>query len=432
MQKGDFEIMNILILTGRFGMGHIKAAAAVKEQILAQKPEAVVHTVDLMDYLFPYCSSAIYKGFGLLVSRYSNLYNLINQAAGKSGSAPLKSVLRGKVRKLLAKTEADLVISVLPVCAQYISAYKQTTGCRIPLYTYITDITFHNEWYAPLCDFYFVGDQQTKDALLFKGVPSSKVCISGIPVAKSFHRSLSEKDQGKTSTLVDPVYKKNPDSKVRLLIMGGGLGLLPLHPRILQKINDDPQMDAILVAGKNSHLEEQASMQYPNIHVLGYTDNVDMLMARSDIFITKPGGISTFEAIASKTPLFVINPFLEQEIGNAQFIQRNKIGKVLWGGAASANLSEEEAEKIFRELKAVAKNRKMLQTMKENLQILENTFETKCPTDILAVSDSSGFRMDRTKGTGAADIKENENEIEIEIEHEQKKRKGGVFRAEAF
>ena len=193
-------------------------------------------------------------------------------------------------------------------------------------------------------------------------------------------------------------------------------------------------MDAILVAGKNSHLEEQASMQYPNIHVLGYTDNVDMLMARSDIFITKPGGISTFEAIASKTPLFVINPFLEQEIGNAQFIQRNKIGKVLWGGAASANLSEEEAEKIFRELKAVAKNHKMLQTMKENLQLLENTFETKCPTDILAVSKSSDSRMDRTKGTGAIDINVNVNENENvnEIVHERKKRKGGVFRAEAF
>ena len=214
--------------------------------------------------------------------------------------------------------------------------------------------------------------------------------------------------------------------------MGGGLGLLPLHPRILQKINDDPQMDAILVAGKNSHLEEQASMQYPNIHVLGYTDNVDMLMARSDIFITKPGGISTFETIASKTPLFVINPFLEQEIGNAQFIQRNKIGKVLWGGAASANLSEEEAEKIFRELKAVAKNHKMLQTMKENLQLLENTFETKCPTDILAVSESSGSRMDRTKGTGAIDINVNVNENVNEIVHERKKCKGGVFRAEAF
>ncbi len=403
--------MNILILTGRFGMGHIKAAAAVKEQILAENPEAAVHTVDLMDYLFPYCSSAIYKGFGLLVSRYSNLYNLINQAAGKSGSAPLKSMLRGKVRKLLDETEADLIISVLPVCAQYISAYKQTTGCRIPLYTYITDITFHNEWYAPLCDFYLVGDSQTKEALLFKGVPSSRIRISGIPVAKSFHRSLSEKDHGEKES-----------AKVRLLIMGGGLGLLPLHPRVLQKINDDPDMDAILVAGKNVRLEEQASAQYPNIHVLGYTDNVDMLMARSDIFITKPGGISTFEAIASKTPLFVINPFLEQEIGNAQFIQRNKIGKVLWGAAASANLSDEEAEKIFRELKAIAQDRKTLQAMKENMQLLENTFENSCPLDVPAVLGNVGFRMDKDKTVQTDTIHQNE----------QEKRKGGVFRAAAF
>ena len=74
----------------------------------------------------------------------------------------------------------------------------------------------------------------------------------------------------------------------------------------------------------------------------------------------------------------------------------------------------------------------MLQTMKENLQLLENTFETKCPTDILAVSESSGSRMDRTKGTGAIDINVNENENVNEIVHERKKRKGGVFRAEAF
>ena len=76
----------------------------------------------------------------------------------------------------------------------------------------------------------------------------------------------------------------------------------------------------------------------------------------------------------------------------------------------------------------------MLQTMKENLQLLENTFETKCPTDILAVSESSGSRMDRTKGTGAIDINVNENENENvnKIEHEKKKCRGGVFRAEAF
>ena len=67
-----------------------------------------------------------------------------------------------------------------------------------------------------------------------------------------------------------------------------------------------------------------------------------------------------------------------------------------------------------------------------SLQLLENTFETKCPTDILAVSENSDSRMDRTKGTGAIDINVNVNENVNEIVHERKKCKGGVFRAEAF
>ena len=55
--------MNILILTGKFGMGHIKCSEAITEHILDSEPDADITTVDVMDYLFPHFSKVIYKGF---------------------------------------------------------------------------------------------------------------------------------------------------------------------------------------------------------------------------------------------------------------------------------------------------------------------------------------------------------------------------------
>ena len=127
--------MNILILSGRFGMGHIKAAAAIEEKVRARGEQVHVQTVDLVSYLFPHTSNSIYGGFHLMVSYCAELYNMLNKAVERTGAAPLKKASCRKIHRLLAETKADLIISVLPICTQYFAAYKQISGCQLPLYT---------------------------------------------------------------------------------------------------------------------------------------------------------------------------------------------------------------------------------------------------------------------------------------------------------
>ena len=169
--------MNILILTGRFGMGHIKAAEAIEEQILAENPNAEVTTIDFIDYMFPAISKSIYKGFNFMVSRCAGIYNAVNKAAGKNSGVPLKLTFTRKIDKLIEMYQADAIVVAFPVCSQYISSYKRMRRCRIPLYTYITDITAHEEWIAPETDKYFVGDVTTKNALLSKGISADKIAV---------------------------------------------------------------------------------------------------------------------------------------------------------------------------------------------------------------------------------------------------------------
>lgn len=78
--------MNILILTGRFGAGHIKAAEAIREEIRHTHKSARVNIIDFTEYLFPRVADAIYHGFAFLTShcgRHTTSYPAANFSTGK-------------------------------------------------------------------------------------------------------------------------------------------------------------------------------------------------------------------------------------------------------------------------------------------------------------------------------------------------------------
>ena len=343
-------------------MGHVKCAEAITEEIYASRPDASVTTVDVMDYLFPHLSKAIYKGFSLLVTKLPGMYNHLNRAAGKHAGVPMKKTIAAKLDRLIAETQPDLIISNLPVCSKYISAYKELRVCTVPLFTYITDITVHDEWIADKTDLYFVGDESTGNVLISKGVSAEKIVVSGIPVKRVFKSAFKDgtlKDQEKADT--------GTHTKKRLLIMGGGLGLVPGGSRLLKRLNEETCFEVTLITGKNRSLEKRARRKYKNINVVGFTDKIADYMAAADLVLTKPGGITTFEAIASRTPMYIADPFLEQEMGNARFIESKNIGRVVWSRDCDV------ASDIINFLKDTA----LIDTMKENMAKLCQSFS--CP-----------------------------------------------------
>ena len=349
--------MNIIILTGRFGMGHIKAAEAIKEQLEAENPNTSVEIIDFIDYMFPALSKGIYKTFNFMVSRCSGLYNAINKAAGKNSGVPMKLTFIRRIDKLIKEHHADAIVVAFPVCSQYISSYKRMRRCQIPLYTYITDITAHEEWIAPGTDKYFVGDESTKNALLSKGVSGDRVVVSGIPVRRCFFQESEEQNGCR-----------------EILIMGGGLGLIPSSEEFLQKLSRQTDVHITVITGKNEKLRKTLSEKFPQMNIIGYTDKVSAYMRQADLLVTKAGGITTFEAIAAGTPLYIIKPFLEQEFGNAKYIEGNNIGRVLWDRQA------DEAEDILE----LVNDRKLLGDMKKNMETISEAFQHIRMTDEMA------------------------------------------------
>lgn len=422
--------MNILILTGRFGMGHIKAAGAITEELLQAYPKARIDTVDFMEYLFPTLSPCIYKGFQLLVSRCSGLYNSLNHIAGRYGDVPMKRALLRKMDDLLSLYQPDLILATLPICGQYISAYKALRRCRIPLYTYITDITVHEEWLSSGTDLYFVGDSTTKNALLVRGIPSDKILVTGIPVSQAFQAAGAEKiakrknagavkstkmnadgaaksavrvsESGKAGTGSPRPENSRAQDSVRttqhLLVMGGGLGLIPGGLRLLENLSRDPRLSITLIAGTNTKLADQVRAACPSVRTIGFTDQVARYMQEADLLVTKPGGTTTFEAIASRTPLYVVCPFLEQERGNAHFIENTGIGRVLWDTDGSAGMVE-------RDLSGLLSDANRLSAMQQNMDKLSASFLHTNAIDCYMEANVEAFcRTPRTSVSTAVSV----------------------------
>ena len=61
--------MNVLIFTGKFGMGHVFAAQAVCEEVLRQDPAACVTIVDVVEECFPQTRRLVYGFYSQLLFR---------------------------------------------------------------------------------------------------------------------------------------------------------------------------------------------------------------------------------------------------------------------------------------------------------------------------------------------------------------------------
>ena len=57
--------------------------------------------------------------------------------------------------------------------------------------------------------------------------------------------------------------------------------------------------------------------------VFGFVNNVHELMDASDVIISKPGGLSTAEALAKGRPMMIVEPIPGQEQRNAEWLLEN-------------------------------------------------------------------------------------------------------------
>lgn len=346
--------MKAVILTGRFGMGHYKAAQAVKERLAEAYGNIQVEIIDWMEYIYPRSSKAVYKVYTWIADYCKWGYNLRYEKLEDGGTNQKpEAFLAGRrgMKRLMREKKPDVIVAVLALCAKTVSSYKEKYGCPVPLITCVTDITAHSEWINDNTDAYMVGAETVKEQFMKKGVAEEKIFVTGIPVTEAFMTGNITGREG---------------NERKLLFMGGGLGLLPRKLSFYEELDKIADTEITVITGKNQRLKQKLEGRFSHIQVLGYVENVADYLKEADLVVTKPGGVTLFEAIAVQTPIAAMNPKMRQECHNADFIEKNQLGCVISG----------RAEECIEKLEEFLKDTDRIRGCRIHMRDLEKSFDS--------------------------------------------------------
>jgi processive 1,2-diacylglycerol beta-glucosyltransferase len=328
--------MRVLIATVTAGAGHVQAAAALEEAWRALRPRDTLERLDVLDFTPRLYRKVYIEAYMKLVEHAPDVWAHVFKKTDDPEYLRKMTRLRRALSQLttskffarLKKLKPDVVLCTHYMPSEIVSAFKAQTKRPPLLANVVTDFEAHAFWMQPGVDLYFVAAEETKARLVARGLMADQVVVTGIPVSARFANVAD----------VNAIRRRlglREDLPV-LLVLGGGFGMGPVV-QILHELNKLSVLTQIVVVcGRNEELRREAAvvdMRHPT-RVFGFVTNMHELMAVSDLVITKPGGLTTSEALALGKPVFVLNPIPGQEAANSDFLLEN-------GAAAKANRVED-------------------------------------------------------------------------------------------
>lgn len=312
----------VLLLFGDLGNGHKQAALAVKEAAEMYRPDIEVELVDFMHWTQPYLHQVNRYLFVRAVKTFPHVWGYLYDKTRYDNS--LSFLLKktrlfalGRVMKLLRETKPSVVASTFPSAAAAMSNLKAHGLTDVPTVTVITDHTDHSYWIHPYTDHYIVGSARVRQALNRLDIGDSQISATGIPVRPQFCRDYDRHRLCEKHGL-DP-------SLPTVLVMGGGCGLIGKGLVPLMRSSGLPgKLQFIVVCGQNHRLKSQLAEKLKDsphrIVLTGFVDHIHEFMAVSDLIVTKPGGLTTAEAVSLAVPQLLYHPLPGQEEDNAALL----------------------------------------------------------------------------------------------------------------
>jgi processive 1,2-diacylglycerol beta-glucosyltransferase len=316
--------MRILIPTVTAGGGHLQAAIALAEAWRVLRPGDTVQYLDLLDSAPRFYKRIYDKGYLKLVKHAPELYGLAFRKTDNPVRVEKLLRLRRTFAKLTNQPFVKYVREFQPdavICTHYLPLVilgglkKRTRPWHNPLNVcVVTDFEAHAFWMEPSVGLYCVAAAETKARLIARGATLEKVIVTGIPISAKFGRRPETAGVHKQFRLAATI--------TTLLVLGGGFGLGPVAEILSELDKVTTPIQTLVVCGRNEKLRKALrakSHRHPT-HILGFIDNMDELMAAAQLLVTKPGGLTTSEALALGRPLIILNPIPGQEAANSDFL----------------------------------------------------------------------------------------------------------------
>ena len=396
--------MHIIIMAAATGGGHKRAADALKTYINKNDPDAVIDVIDVIEECSTMLNNFVVKGYKAAVTLTPHFFGLLYSASDKS--SPLTDLMNlvflqcsKRLLPLMEEMRPDVVISCHAFTAGILAYMKEKLGYSVPLISIITDFIPHRSYVMSGVDAYITASQKGKDLLTEAyQIPEEKVFFYGHPIYDRFYEG-----NGRPRAEVLSEIGLDPD-RLTVLVMAGSFGVTDILKIYEKLVNIDLDYQIIVITGRNKRLysafekmlgnepefetdeDEEQLVEVPDDSIVRtmleedepeknkrhsifrrstanrkptklffFIDNVEDYMHASDLIVTKPGGLTTSESIASALPMAIFQAYPGQELQNAELLVENGIGIMLDKGDA-----------ITAQVGALLENPEKLDEMREN------------------------------------------------------------------
>jgi processive 1,2-diacylglycerol beta-glucosyltransferase len=311
----------VLIMSASAGTGHVRAGEALTK-VFEEHPGVgeVLHT-DALRF-----TNKLFRDF------YSKLYTrLVKDAPDflgwwyKQSDEPWKTdgmrlmldrLNTGPLVKLIRHFNPHITVCTHFMPAGIISHLIAKNLLDAHLSIVVTDLDFHAMWLSRVFHRYFVAIEETKVHLEELGLPKNRITVSGIPIDPEYVTPID-----RVATRFH--YGLHP-TRPTLLLSAGALGVGPTEFIVERLKNLRAKAQTIVICGRNAatrdRVLEVVGENNENFKVFGYTGRMPDLMKISDLFIGKPGGLTTAESLACGLPMVIVSPIPGQEERNSDHL----------------------------------------------------------------------------------------------------------------
>ena len=321
----------VLVLSASVGAGHVRAAQAVELALRETAPDATVKNVDVLTLTNAPFRKLYGEAYLDLVNKAPHVLGFFYDHMDKPRRADSK---RDKLRLLVERLNLtalcdmlecegqggwDVIVNTHFMPAEIIASLRKKKKIRTPQMTVTTDFETHRLWVNQPCDHYTTATDEGAAYLHHWGVPSADVSVTGIPIhpvfASAKPREAAMKRQGITG------------GRPVVLQLAGGFGVGPVAEIFQAILQVETPIELVVVTGKNAaakkKLEAAKVDKRHRVKVLGFTDQMDELMAAADVVVSKPGGLTTSETLARGAAMVIVNPIPGQESRNSDYLLEN-------------------------------------------------------------------------------------------------------------
>ncbi len=317
--------MRVLILSITAGQGHHQCGMAITDYLKEKGVQCEM--LDCLNYLNKLLGDAVSQGY-LLSTQYSpkaygKIYRMAEKKENPSGEFSLPrmtvSLLAKKLEGYCIDYNPDLIVCTHVFAAQLATEFESLT---VPAIGVITDFTIHPFWEDTAMDYYVTANELLENQAHKKLGKKAGILPFGIPINSKFSTSLSKSEARKALGIAD---------KKTVFIISGSMGYGDIVKTIKQLDSLNLDFQILSVCGRNSKAKKKIDQMElsKEIYNYGYVSNVDVMMDACDVIITKPGGLTSSEALAKGVPMILMSPIPGQEDRNAEFFLNNGVASMI-------------------------------------------------------------------------------------------------------